>query len=489
MLFDPHKLPYIPPEMTTLRHWLNWRYKPVPGKKPTKVPINPHTEGNAATDQPATWGMLADALKCADTKPARYGIGFVFCPPFVGIDLDNCVIDGTPNEYAAGVLKLFENTYAEWSPSGQGVHIICTGVIEKASKSSLREIYTERRFFTVTGEKLPGYPSVVAPCSDEAQAWLTAETSADTGDGAVPAPQFNPSDDTAPPLLLFQNLCDLEPGFRATWERTKKLGGAKADHSDSAYEMSLARQAVEAGWQDQDVYKLLVSWRQYHKLTPKHLKALERTIGKAHVEFQVSEQEKLLEAPDGLTVPIIRERVTTLLGLPIVKLVQMGRDPAAFRVYLKDKPAIGLGNYGQMSLKATWQRIVAEHTGKRFESSPKRWGQMLNLLHGMLEYEESPDTSDAAETQAWVLDYTEKRRGQRSEYEIVRRGEPFEEGNCWYLHLSRFLTHVQINFKGGLTRLELASRLRVLGWEQTEVRRTDEVTGDSVHPKYWMHVE
>lgn len=72
--------------------------------------------------------------------------------PFTGIDLDG-VRDpdtGVLTEWARKVIKAFGG-YAEVSPSGKGVHIFVKGDVSSSKKGSGIEVYSMKRFFTVTG--------------------------------------------------------------------------------------------------------------------------------------------------------------------------------------------------------------------------------------------------------------------------------------------------------------------------------------------------
>ena len=77
--------------------------------------------------------------------------------PFVGIDLDDCLdADGNVKSWAQGIIERFSGTYAEFSPSGQGLKIWSTGRLP-ANLAGVRlgdgqiEMYDHARYFTVTG--------------------------------------------------------------------------------------------------------------------------------------------------------------------------------------------------------------------------------------------------------------------------------------------------------------------------------------------------
>ena len=122
----------IPQEMKTLRQWVGFFLEVRPNGKTTKKPVNPHTLGGASSTDSQTWGSFEEALSCIG-QPCRIGgsqgtvegVGFVFAPPFCGIDLDN-VINPDTGEIHPDALDIVEtmDSYTERSPSGTGLHII-----------------------------------------------------------------------------------------------------------------------------------------------------------------------------------------------------------------------------------------------------------------------------------------------------------------------------------------------------------------------------
>jgi hypothetical protein len=101
------------------------------------------------------------------------GIGFEFSPldPFVGVDLDGCVIDGQVQPWAQTIIDSFMS-YTEFSPSGTGVHIIVRG--EKPGprcRKGTIEMYEEGRYLTMTGLRVPDTPPFIADCQRQL-VWL-----------------------------------------------------------------------------------------------------------------------------------------------------------------------------------------------------------------------------------------------------------------------------------------------------------------------------
>lgn len=163
----------IPKELKALQNWICW--KAVPQPRPDdpehigKIPINPRTGGNAQSNNPDTWTDFDTAVKASEQYSG--GIGFMFGnSPFFGVDIDG--IEPDIREFLDGgdcIVSEFIHalqSYAELSPSGKGIHIICRGELPKgARRRGNVEMYDSGRFFTVTGNSIGGYADV-ADCTE-----------------------------------------------------------------------------------------------------------------------------------------------------------------------------------------------------------------------------------------------------------------------------------------------------------------------------------
>ena len=68
----------IPIALRERNQWVAWNQEPrKTGGKPTKVPKDPNTGGNAKADTPATWGTFEAAVKMAERR-GWSGVGFEF---------------------------------------------------------------------------------------------------------------------------------------------------------------------------------------------------------------------------------------------------------------------------------------------------------------------------------------------------------------------------------------------------------------------------
>lgn len=142
----------IPAELKALPRWVCWKFEQRGGKV-TKVPYTP-TGRRAKSNDPATWAAF-DECRAAHEGGCFDGIGFQLDGSgIVGVDIDHARdAAGNWNTAAADITERLAS-YAEISPSGEGVHIFIKAV-KPGSKSKNAaagvEMYDTKRFFTVTG--------------------------------------------------------------------------------------------------------------------------------------------------------------------------------------------------------------------------------------------------------------------------------------------------------------------------------------------------
>lgn len=165
----------VPTEMTEYKQWVLWRRIEVNGRT-AKMPISSWSGKAAACDKPQTWTTFQHV--CVALKRFRAdGIGFVFteADPFCGIDLDKCRDkNGQIKEESLELIHRI-GSYAEISPSGDGVHIIVRAKLGSAGRrTDGLEIYASGRYFTITGTHLTGTPERIENRQHELDALLRA---------------------------------------------------------------------------------------------------------------------------------------------------------------------------------------------------------------------------------------------------------------------------------------------------------------------------
>lgn len=158
----------IPQEMKQYRQWVCWRSEDLDNGKTTKIPLDPNKlsrspiygQIKAQSNNPETWSDFETATMAAEKH--GLGLGFILTKddPFTGIDIDACLNGGVPDKEASKLLNDF-GSYAEVTPSGEGLHIITKAKLAAGGqKSGNLEIYDNLRFLTMTGNVVNGKATI-----------------------------------------------------------------------------------------------------------------------------------------------------------------------------------------------------------------------------------------------------------------------------------------------------------------------------------------
>jgi primase-polymerase (primpol)-like protein len=157
-----------------------WRAEPRDGKI-SKIPYR--LDGRrASSTNPDDWITFETAYQKYAFGQGQYsGIGFVFRESggIVGIDLDHVIsTSGNIEPWALRTVKALDS-YTEYSPSGQGLHILCKGAIPdgKGHRRGQLEMYDRGRYFTMTGRAYdaPRPLREAQPMINRLLEWMTRE--------------------------------------------------------------------------------------------------------------------------------------------------------------------------------------------------------------------------------------------------------------------------------------------------------------------------
>jgi primase-polymerase (primpol)-like protein len=183
------KTPQAIAELQSLSQWCDFKKEIREGeKKPTKVPYQPNNHRASSSDY-TTWTTHEKALYAYHSLKLFDGIGFFFNgKTYSGIDIDDCVDEhGIIAEWAWSIIRLLDS-YTEFSTSGTGVHIVVNALLPTKIKDTKGreyvkghknnspvgdvpakklELYSERRFFVVTGQHVPGTPTTINERQDQ----------------------------------------------------------------------------------------------------------------------------------------------------------------------------------------------------------------------------------------------------------------------------------------------------------------------------------
>lgn len=152
----------IPQYLKETASWCCWRLQ-IRDDKPTKVPYNPLTGKGAKSNDRSTFARFGQAKMALDMN-GYDGLGIGIFDDLCVIDLDHCIQDGAFSDLASEIVEAMD-TYAEISPSGDGVHLYfrASNLSYDKEKYYIKnpkngiEIYlagATNRFITVTGNAI-----------------------------------------------------------------------------------------------------------------------------------------------------------------------------------------------------------------------------------------------------------------------------------------------------------------------------------------------
>jgi P4 family phage/plasmid primase-like protien len=132
-----------------------------------KIPYNPKTGNRAQANNPDTFDTFEKTLSVMQS--GNYdGIGIGIYGQICAIDIDKCVTNGKMSGMAQDIINIMNimNTYTEYSPSGEGVRILCTVKNLNYNKKAYYinnqkiglEVYVAgvtKKYVTITGNKIP----------------------------------------------------------------------------------------------------------------------------------------------------------------------------------------------------------------------------------------------------------------------------------------------------------------------------------------------
>lgn len=144
----------IPNELKKLKQWVCWTND--------KLPKNPYTGGNAMSNNITTWSDYDTAVEAVE-KYGFNGVGFMFAPPYFGVDLDKCIDN---QDFLDEFVETLQS-YTEYSKSASGIHIICKGILPDGSRRRGNvEMYSSGRYFIMTGNLYNEKYTEIKDCSE-----------------------------------------------------------------------------------------------------------------------------------------------------------------------------------------------------------------------------------------------------------------------------------------------------------------------------------
>lgn len=240
----------IPAEMKSAKRWLG--FKAVQRTKRdgtvefTKEPRQgAHPNRKASSTNPTTWCDFETALAAVQEGHCD-GLGFALGDGWAGVDIDNAVGEFGPNREANAIVNEFAS-YAEFSVSRTGVHILVHGEVPEGKRSGNIEVYGRGRYFTVSGHVVGHWlPGTVEPRQDELDeliARIEAERACTRPAGQVAAHSTAWPDPPPPPPASAAEIIELGhrvcKNFPALWGGELNAYDGDASRADMALISSL----------------------------------------------------------------------------------------------------------------------------------------------------------------------------------------------------------------------------------------------------------
>jgi hypothetical protein len=156
------------------KRWVLWRLEKRDGKD-TKVPYQING-AHAASNRPETWTTYAEvSANTVGFSGVGVVLGEVDGIHVSGVDIDNCC-DAVTGKFTpeSREIVIALDSYAEYSPSGTGCHILVLGTLRDRKGLKLPfagikavELYDQDRYLTFTGRHLKKTPDDIIAREDE----------------------------------------------------------------------------------------------------------------------------------------------------------------------------------------------------------------------------------------------------------------------------------------------------------------------------------
>lgn len=344
---------------------------------------------------------------------------------------------------------------------------------------------------------------------------------------------FDPA--AEPPFAKFEAICDAEPRFKQSWQRTRK---DFSDNSGSTYDYSMATFAIMYAWTDQEIVNLLIAARRKHGDSLKRDDYYFRTLDRARQTAKQSDASDQLEAlvagggaftvpeemqgapvssqihdgdddegeastpevgtsamPTHATTPqaletgpvetpeIIREKarqlVSRCLGVEIVQILRFTSEPPQYLVKTV-RGAFRLKCVSQLIEERSFRNAVAGGTNFLLPSLKKEWQAIAQGLLLICEDTDVGDEStDHGAVKAWLQGYLDERKPQEYTVESARTRQPYtRDGDCFIFgpDLRRWLKN---NLHEDVNPKEMGVLLKAFGCASSTVFVQEEGTDGS----------
>jgi hypothetical protein len=220
----------FPAELRAQNRFHLWKYEIRDGKR-AKVPHGINLQHCDHTN-PVSWVSFAKAYEVLEKHP-EFGLGIAADGSDTFIDIDNCVSNGIIEPWVLELQHRLPPTYGEFSPSGTGLHLYFWGALDlPGKKKNGVEIYFREKYFTVTGQQIPGTPDTVATLDPDTLKKLWDDVSENR---LRPYLQKSGSEKSSSPLIAVTPLSQTDREARLARALADDLSDYGGDRSAAVY--------------------------------------------------------------------------------------------------------------------------------------------------------------------------------------------------------------------------------------------------------------
>ena len=267
--------------------------------------------------------------------------------------------------------------------------------------------------------------------------------------------------DAMPPLDKFNALMEVNLKFARSWSRSRT---GLTDQSPSAYDMSLASIASQAGWTDQEIADLLIAHRRNHgsdlKLREDYY---QRTINRARVPAETTEAVEALQQPD-IDTPSALEVISQLLGIEIEEMYRFDTNPVTFGARIAGRD-VRLGEADGINSQTKFRNKMAGATLKNINILSKAsWEAVSQKLLSICETVDlGEETRPDMELQHLLLDYLAEHQAFPDMEAAVKAKRPFIVEEQTMINLPALMDYLIGALHRNFKRTDVTIWLRTLG--------------------------
>ena len=308
-------------------------------------------------------------------------------------------------------------------------------------------------------------------------------------------------DENANPMIeMLEGLKKASRKFRLSWDRKRT---DFKDQSASAYCMSMACFAAEAGWTDQEIVDLLISWRRKEN-EPLKLRidwycdysVDYSTIPKARriVDRSMATEELTSDGSEKDTPDEVRAAVSKFFDSGVEILIQHGEENSRWSLEMVDGRNVELGTSAQLYNKDHCRGMLCEKDIDLPDGLKKiQWERVVKKMRKHMRRLENPEAGDRKVTiREWLDDYLQSTpavyssAAQEGWQPALNHRCPFvrhDQGHNGYvyIHAAHFREWLEQHHKEKIPLPSLHDMLRLYNFE----RKT--VTVDPLTKSYWRY--